>query len=132
MLITVGSVYIETQEVKSKEILSDLLECIKGVQNPLKGLFLRYYFLMMCKDKLPDVGNQYEGEGSYHYNKGGDLNDSINCILNNLTEMNNLWIRLQSNKEKSKREKERVELKITVGDNISRLSKLQGVNKEIY
>jgi vacuolar protein sorting-associated protein 35 len=125
LLITVGSVYIETQEVKSKEILSDLLECIKGVQNPLKGLFLRYYFLMMCKDKLPDVGNQYEGEG-------GDLNDSINCILNNLTEMNNLWIRLQSNKEKSKREKERVELKITVGDNISRLSKLQGVNKEIY
>jgi vacuolar protein sorting-associated protein 35 len=63
LLITVGSVYIETQEVKSKEILSDLLECIKGVQNPLKGLFLRYYFLMMCKDKLPDVGNQYEGEG---------------------------------------------------------------------
>lgn len=60
------------------------------------------------------------------------MNYSINCILNNLTEMNNLWIRLQSNKEKSKREKERIELKITVGDNISRLSKLQGVNKEIY
>lgn len=64
LLITVGSVYIETQEAKAKEILSDLLECIKGVQNPLKGLFLRYYFLMLCKDKLPDNGNQYEGEGS--------------------------------------------------------------------
>jgi len=64
--------------------------------------------------------------------KGGDVNDSINCILKNLTEMNNLWIRMQGNKEKSKREKERVDLKITVGENLSRLSKLQGVNKEIY
>lgn len=60
------------------------------------------------------------------------MNDSINCILKNLTEMNNLWIRMQGNKEKSKREKERVDLKITVGENLSRLSKLQGVNKEIY
>jgi len=60
------------------------------------------------------------------------VNDSINCILKNLTEMNNLWIRMQGNKEKSKREKERVDLKITVGENLSRLSKLQGVNKEIY
>ena len=31
LMITVGSVYIETQEAKSKYILSDLLECIKGV-----------------------------------------------------------------------------------------------------
>lgn len=80
---------------------------------------------MLCKDKLPDLGNVYEGEG-------GDINDSINCIIKNLTEMNNLWIRMQKNKDKSKREKERVELKITVGENLSRLSKLQGVNKEIY
>jgi vacuolar protein sorting-associated protein 35 len=46
--------------------------------------------------------------------------------------MNNLWIRMQGNKEKSKREKERVDLKITVGENLSRLSKLHGVNKDIY
>ena len=30
--------------------------------------------------------------------------DSINFILNNLTDMNNLWIRMQGGKEKSKRE----------------------------
>ena len=68
----------------------------------------------------------------FWFKPGGDVNDSINCILKNLTEMNNLWIRMQGNKEKSKREKERVDLKITVGENLSRLSKLQGVNKEIY
>jgi vacuolar protein sorting-associated protein 35 len=31
LLVTVGSVYIQTQEVKAREILSDLLEMIKGV-----------------------------------------------------------------------------------------------------
>lgn len=58
--------------------------------------------------------------------------DSVNCILNNLTEMNNLWIRMQGTKEKSKLETQRIELKTTVGDNISRLSKLHGVTKDIY
>jgi vacuolar protein sorting-associated protein 35 len=86
---------------------------------------------MLCKDKLPDNGNQYEGEGTIKI-LGGDVNDSINCILKNLTEMNNLWIRMQGNKEKSRREKERVDLKITVGENLSRLSKLHGVNKDLY
>ena len=52
----------------------------------------------MCKDKLPDAGNEYEGEG-------GDIKDSINCILNNLAEMNKLWIRMQmGSKDKPKRE----------------------------
>lgn len=57
LLILVGSVCIETKKIKSIDILSDFLECIKEVQNPLKGLFLRYYFLMICKDKLSDIGN---------------------------------------------------------------------------
>jgi vacuolar protein sorting-associated protein 35 len=61
LLITVGSVYIQTHDVPARQILSDLLEMIKGVQHPLRGLFLRYYFLKMCKDKLPDRGNEYEG-----------------------------------------------------------------------
>ena len=39
---------------------------------------------------------------------------------------------MQGNKEKSRREKERIDLKITVGENLSRLSKLHGVNKDIY
>ena len=42
---------------------------------------------------MPDSGNIYEGEGKL-FMLGGDVNDSINCILKNLTEMNNLWVRL--------------------------------------
>lgn len=83
LLITVGSVYIKTKEAPAKTILSDLLEMSKGIQHPLRGLFLRYYFLKMCKDKLPDKGNEFDGEG-------GDIDDSIEFIIKNLTEMNKL------------------------------------------
>lgn len=49
LLITVGSVYIQSHEEGSEKILDDLIEMMKAVQNPLRGLFLRYYFLKMCK-----------------------------------------------------------------------------------
>ena len=61
LLITVGSVYIGSMEVPAKSILSDLMEMMKGVQHPIKGLFIRYYFLKMMKDKFPDTGSHYEG-----------------------------------------------------------------------
>lgn len=128
LLITVGSVYIQTRELPAKDILKDLLEMVKGVQHPIRGLFLRYYLNKICKDKLPDKGNEYEGEG-------GDTNDSIEFILTNLSEMNRLWIRMQHTghvKDKVKREKERSDLRVTVGENIIRLSNLEGVTLEIY
>lgn len=59
LLITVGAVYIETHEISAKEIISDLLEMVKGVQHPMRGLFLRYYLLKMIKEKLPDINNDY-------------------------------------------------------------------------
>ena len=59
LLVTVGAVYIQSHEIKARDILSDLLEMVKAVQHPLRGLFLRYYFLKMCKDKLPDKDNEY-------------------------------------------------------------------------
>ena len=61
LLITVGSVYIGSMEVPARSILNDLLEMLRGVQHPIKGLFVRYYFLKVIKDKLPDSGSQYEG-----------------------------------------------------------------------
>ena len=39
---------------------------------------------------------------------------------------------MQGNKEKSKREKERVDLKVTVGENLHRLSSLDGVHLDMY
>ena len=128
LLVTVGAAYVKTKEAAVKLILSDLLDMVKGVQQPTRGLFLRYYLLKMMKDILPDKGNEYEGEG-------GDVNDSIEFILQNMSEMNRLWVRLQhlsSHKDREQREVERNELRVTVGENIIRLSSLEGVTYDIY
>lgn len=49
LLITVGSVYIKSKEAPAKEILKDLVEMCRGVQHPIRGLFLRNYLLTMSK-----------------------------------------------------------------------------------
>ncbi|CAD8200964.1 unnamed protein product [Paramecium octaurelia] len=125
LLITVGSVFIQTHEIGAKVILLDLLECIKAIQHPLRGLFIRYYFLKLCKDRLPDTGSEYEGTG-------GNIDDAIEIIIRNLSEMNKLWIRMQGSKDKSKRERERLDLKVTIGENVTRLSNLEGVSLDTY
>ena len=62
---------------------------VKGVQNPVRGLFTRYYLLKMIKDKLPDEGNEFETEDC-------NFKDTMDFILQNLDEMNRLWIRLNT------------------------------------
>lgn len=52
-----------------------------------------------------------------------------------MSEMNRLWVRLQhlsSQKDKELREVERNELRVTVGENIIRLSNLEGLTYEVY
>ena len=73
-------------------------------------------------------GNEYESETA-------TVTNTINFILQNLEEMNRLWIRLStgtSGNERILREKERTELKILVGENIVRLSSLEGLNLDMY
>ena len=60
-MITVGSIYIKTKEAPAKDVLRDLVEMCRGVQHPTRGLFLRNYLSEMTKDKLPDVGSEFEG-----------------------------------------------------------------------
>lgn len=54
LLITVGVVYIKANELSRKDILKDLVEMCRGVQHPLRGLFLRNYLLTCTKNVLPD------------------------------------------------------------------------------
>ncbi len=66
---------------------------------------------------------------------GGDVNDSISFILQNFTEMNKLWVRMQHQgpvRDKARREQERRELRLLVGKNLARLSQLDGVDVAIY
>ena len=46
--------------------------------------------------------------------------------------MNKLWIRMQGSKEKTRRERERMDLKVVIGENVTRLSHLEGVTLENY
>jgi len=132
LLITVGVVYIKTNEYSRKNILKDLVEMCRGVQHPLRGLFLRNYLLQCTRNILPDeleVGEFPEGQDP------GSIEDSIEFIQLNFAEMNKLWVRMQHqghSREREKREKERMELRILVGTNLVRLSQLENVTLEVY
>ena len=132
LLITVGTVYIKTNEYSRKDILRDLVEMCRGVQHPLRGLFLRNYLLQCTRNILPDTletGPFEEGQDP------GKIDDSIDFIQLNFAEMNKLWVRMQHQghtREKDKREKERMELRILVGTNLVRLSQLESVGVDMY
>lgn len=131
LLITVGLVYIKTNTALKRSIIKDLVEMCRGVQHPLRGLFLRNYLLQCTRNILPDVQQQPAdgdpGEGVVY--------DSIDFVLMNFAEMNKLWVRMQHqghSSERVRREKEREELKILVGTNLVRLSQLESATLETY
>eukprot|EP00921_Rhytidocystis_pertsovi_P010187 GHVQ01016332.1.p1 GENE.GHVQ01016332.1~~GHVQ01016332.1.p1 ORF type:complete len:371 (-),score=47.91 GHVQ01016332.1:677-1789(-) len=129
LVISVGAAYIKSMEAPARDILRDMTELCKGVQHPMRGLFLRYYLTQMCKDKLPDVGTEYEKQG------GGGLEDALEFLLSNFIESSRLWVRLQhqgSLRDRQRRERERHDLRVLVGANLVRMAQLEGMSKEFY
>ncbi|GLU19741.1 hypothetical protein SLE2022_359720 [Rubroshorea leprosula] len=128
LLCTVGSVYIKSKEAPAKDVLKDLVEMCRGIQHPVRGLFLRSYLAQVSRDKLPDIGSEYEGDAD-------TVMDAVEFVLQNFTEMNKLWVRMQHQgpaREKEKREKERSELRDLVGKNLHVLGQIEGVDLEMY
>ncbi|KAF2473457.1 vacuolar protein sorting-associated protein 35 [Lindgomyces ingoldianus] len=118
LMVTVGTVYMAIEDAPVKEIMKDMMEMSRGVQHPIRGLFLRYYLAGQARDCLPTG----DGDGPE-----GNLQDSISFILTNFVEMNKLWVRLQHqghSREREQRTKERQELQLLVGSNLVRLSQL--------
>lgn len=114
MMIVVGTTYISTNDAPTKEIMKDMIEMCRGVQTPIRGLFLRYYLSQRIKNLLP-ISNKAE------------FNETVEFLITNFIEMNKLWVRLQHQGHSSERElryKERKELKILVGSNLVRLSQI--------
>ncbi|XP_044263699.1 vacuolar protein sorting-associated protein 35 isoform X1 [Tribolium madens] len=129
LLITVGLVYIKTNSALRRDLLKDLVEMCRGVQHPLRGLFLRNYLLQCTRNVLPDSPDTDSD------NPEGTVKDSIDFVLMNFAEMNKLWVRMQHqghSRERQHREREREELKILVGTNLVRLSQLESVTLEKY
>jgi len=128
LMCCVGGILITSKEIPAKDVLLDLIEMIKGVQHPTRGLFLRHYLSHVTKNRLPDVGSPYDGEG-------GSIRDALDFVIKNFQESNRLWVRMQNqgaSKERRKREKERQDLRILVGTNLVRLSQLEGLDVEEY
>jgi len=86
----------------------DMLEMTKSIQNPIKGLFARYYLNQVIKDYLPVPGSFYSMKFFEEKNTDRvlsddeikamnleDLETTVDFILTNLQEMNRLWIRVQ-------------------------------------
>ena len=46
---------MKAKEASRKDIIRDLVEMCRGVQHPLRGLFLRNYLLQSTRNQLPDV-----------------------------------------------------------------------------
>jgi len=134
LLVTVGVVYIKVKPSSCQVILSDLVEMCRGVQHPLRGLFLRNYLLQCTKNVLPDVCTD-DADENETTGKHATVQNSIDFILLNFAEMNKLWVRMQHlghSRERERREKERQELRILVGTNLVRLSQLDGVDVNSY
>ncbi|KAH7523487.1 hypothetical protein FEM48_Zijuj06G0016400 [Ziziphus jujuba var. spinosa] len=158
LLCTVGSVYIKSKEAPARDVLKDLVEMCRGVQHPIRGLFLRSYLAQVSRDKLPDLGSEYEGDAD-------TVVDAVDFVLQNFTEMNKLWVRMHYQVRRTcheisesfilfgdpelrpsiglsglqgpgqireKREKERSELRDLVGKNLHVLGQIEGVDLEMY
>ncbi|PPD77833.1 hypothetical protein GOBAR_DD25230 [Gossypium barbadense] len=109
LLCTVGSVYIKSKEAPAKDVLKDLVEMCRGIQHPVRGLFLRSYLAQVSRDKLPDIGSEYEGDAD-------TVVDAVEFVLQNFTEMNKLWVRMQHQ----------------VGKNLHVLSQIEGIDLDMY
>ncbi len=124
LMITVGTVYMGVEDAPVREIMKDMMEMTRGVQHPIRGLFLRYFLIGQARDSLPS-GTEDGPQGNEQ--------DSINFILTNFVEMNKLWVRWQHqghSREREQRTQERRELELLVGSNLVRLSGL--VDLEAY
>ncbi|KAL3317506.1 Vacuolar protein sorting-associated protein 35 [Cichlidogyrus casuarinus] len=126
MLITVGIVNIKCNPSLKRELITDLTEMCRGVQHPLRGLFLRSY-LLQCLDAsiLSDsLDDPY-----------CSLEESVSFILTNFSEMNKLWVRMQHqghSRNKQAREMERKDLRLLVGTNLTRIAQFESITVDFY
>ena len=73
--------------------------CMLQVQHPVRGLFLRAYLCQAVRGLLPDAAPEVVEAGSSgdaaSLSAAGDTGDALEFLLQNFTEMNKLWVRMQ-------------------------------------
>ncbi|KAL7720369.1 Vacuolar protein sorting 35 [Entamoeba marina] len=119
LMCAVGSACVTMKKASVTDILKDMVEMCRSVQNPTKGLFLRNFLLDIVKNRLPDVSSDDNNDGT--------IQDSINFLLTNFTEMNKLNLRLPTKEKQSQ-----LQLCQLVAKNIGILSNLEGLTTKQY
>ena len=112
LMIIVGNIYVEKCPEEKEAIFEEIIKMLNGVQTPVSGFFIRYFFLKIFDNNL----------------------DEINIILTNIKEMNKLWIRIGHLKYYlgSDGIKARNEVKEMIGKNIIKLSNIKDLDSNIY
>ena len=72
--ICAGSALIRSGEDSPTNVLNDLIQAVKCVQCPIRGLFLRDYLLKAVRDKLPDEA-EMKDDRSLIQQEGGENED---------------------------------------------------------
>ena len=52
LMIIVGMAFVRAALIPLNEILYDLMEMLRGIQNPLRGLFARYCLLQAIRTQI--------------------------------------------------------------------------------
>lgn len=120
MMITVSACWLPLAQDRA-EILLDILEMCRGVVHPTRGLFIRYYLLVMTRQYLET--------------------DHLWFLLGNFVEMNKLWVRMQfmvllliqgPSAQFDERLQQRKDLRLLVGTNLVRIGQLENLTVEQY
>eukprot|EP00934_Nitzschia_sp_Nitz4_P001769 Nitzschia sp. Nitz4//scaffold89_size161592//113938//118236//NITZ4_002391-RA/size161592-snap-gene-0.178-mRNA-1//-1//CDS//3329559655//1769//frame0 len=119
--ICAASALIRSGQAGAPWVFHDMIQAVKCVQNPVRGLFLRHYLLQAMRSALPDepitpdqialdavdpsqpAPAPAEGEEDAppvvepvpEITEKGTVRDSYKFVLANFVEMNKLWVRIQ-------------------------------------
>mmetsp|Transcript_33853 Transcript_33853/g.54199 ORF Transcript_33853/g.54199 Transcript_33853/m.54199 type:complete len:848 (-) Transcript_33853:201-2744(-) len=135
LLATVASVCLKVHQNEHEEvmrILFDLVSLTKGVQHPTRGLFLRNYLSQISRLMIPDVPDNVKAQSLDDH---PIVKRAVDFVLQNFAEMTRLWVRMQHQgavRDRTKRERERLQLRMLVGTNLRRLSELNVVTAPVY
>ncbi|KAH9249402.1 hypothetical protein BASA81_012933 [Batrachochytrium salamandrivorans] len=111
LMLTVGACYVQSHKARNggRDVMRDMLEMCKSVQNPARGLFMRNYLSQVVKDHVALLGGPTE---------------QADFLLQNFAEMAKLWMRMVKKSEEGAQQ-----LGQLVGQNLTRLSEF---SLEIY
>ena len=132
LMIICGSIYLELYPIKYKEIILDLLNAVKCVQNPLRGFWLRNFLFKNLKNILPIKTGEYIYNKEYFYIYR-DI--SLYFLMTNLEELSLFAMRIKKEifiDDKKIDEKQRINMISCIEETIEEISNIKGLDKNLF